>query len=641
MTYYTVCNQLNLIEDDIIKSCNIDYMLDYLENNPISIKYNAINKFINLDTETEGSFDFVNKLLSIQLGNNDTFFFIAYQYLTESEKVKLQNWINTSKYIFIAHNSKFDLKFLRLNKMNPYNVYCTLTIEKICYGGIAKEKGFYSLEQLCIRYFNVQLDKNIRGKINRTTINDSQVIYYALDDIKYLFKIVEKQLEYLATITEYPQFNYNDITDIYRIVGLENATTLALAECEMVGFGLNPDALSNVSIILNKEFNALLDKIKEEVTNCNILSNILLTNTLFGIDYRLMPSKTKPKTFSWTSPTQKLWALRHIVPELMSTKSEVLYEHQTKHPIIPLLLEYNKLFKLKTSFVDALPKQVNRVTGRVHTKFNQVLNTGRMSCKEPNLMQTPSKGELGIALRACFWETGNYSLVGGDWSGCELGIIANNSEDTLWLNAINNGEDLHGILASKTFNIPFENIRNKTPFNKDMTYRDVQKTIDFMLAYGGSEFKLAIVMKVVVEYAKSIIDSFFKIVPKVKKYLDSIGRFGKNNYFCVTNPPYFRIRRFDLDTSAGSRTRASKNTPIQGTNADMIKLAMVKVFRFNKDPRIKLILPVHDELITRCPDDLAGYWKDKLKEIMEEVAKFSAPKVNIPADVKISKIWKK
>ena len=141
--------------------------------------------------------------------------------------------------------------------------------------------------------------------------------------------------------------------------------------------------------------------------------------------------------------------------------------------------------------------------------------------------------------------------------------------------------------------------------------------------------------------AKTIIDKFFKVVPKVKKYLNSLGTFAKKNYFAVTNPPYFRIRRFDLDSKAGSRERAGKNHPIQGTNADMVKLAMIRIMKERPDNRIKLILPMHDEIVTRCPDELVDTWSVQLGEIMESVAELVAPKVKIRADVKINKKWTK
>lgn len=642
MNYYVICNQLFLIENDLIKTTTMAEMIEELNTNPMYCNYNKTNTFISLDTETEGEFNFTNKMLSLQLGNSNNLYFIAYQYLTSQELSELSIFMNFSDHIFIAHNALYDLKYLRINKLNPKNVYCTLLVEKLCYGGLKQEKGFYSLKELCYRYFSVTLNKDIRGKINNTSINDSEVIFYALDDIKYLMKIVNIQLEYLAKIEDYPQFNKDDITDIYRLLGLENAAVAALAECELIGLGYNYKNLDNVTKVLNAEFDDVLNSLFKETCECPILSKHLITQGLFGKEYILVYPKTgKPKTFNWSSATQKLKALRLVIPEIQNTTGEELYEHLNKHPIISILVKYNTLFKLKSSFVDTLPHHINKVTNRVHTSFNQLLNTGRMSCSNPNLMQIPSKGDLGAAIRSCFGETGKYSIVNGDWSGCELGIIAHNSGDPLWINTINEGGDLHGILASKTFDIPMSDIRNKTPFNADVTYRDVQKSIDFGLAYGMSKFKLAIVMKIIVDAAQAIIDKFFKVVPKVKKYLHSLGRFAVNNYFCVTNAPYFRIRRFELDTTNGKRERAGKNHPIQGTNADMVKLAMVRVIRERPDNRIKLMLPVHDEILTRCPDDLTESWKVQLTEIMESVAKSITPTVTIRADVKINKEWKK
>lgn len=635
MNYYTVCNQQNLIEDVIIKQCTIDFMITELTLSPIVIEN---HKFISGDTETEGSFNFSNKLLSIQLGNTNNLFFIAYQYLTDNEKLKLQAFINSNESIFIWHNAKFDLKFLRLNKLRPKNNWCTLNMEKLCYAGIPQAKGFYSLEQLCLRYFNTQLNKEVRGKINHSTINDTTVIYYALDDIKYLHKIVEIQINYFKQLDDYPQINCNDLMDKYTIVGLENRVLPAFVECEMVGLKPNIEGLAGLKTVLDAEFSKLLNDIKDVVMYDPILKPKLITNTLFGEDYNL---DKKGKPFSWSSASQKLYALRLLFPEITSTEGVVLYEYQTKHPIVPLLIEYNKLFKLKTSFIDKLPGHINKVTGRIHTEFNQILHTGRVSSNEPNLQNIPVKGELAKKLRECFYEDGNYCIVGGDYTSCELGIIANNSGDPLWINAVNNKEDLHGILASLTFDIDIKNVKQKTPFNKDVSYRDVQKSINFGLSYGMSEFKLAITMKVTVDIAKETINKFFKIVPKVKKYLHGLGRQAVKEYVSYSSAPYYRIRRFTIEQNSGTRERAGKNHPIQATNADMTKLAMVNMYEYEKPEQIRLMLPIHDEILTRCPIEHSVWWKEKQQELMEDAANTIIKNVKIKAECKINQTWTK
>jgi len=354
-------------------------MITELTLSPIKIENHS---FISGDTETEGSFNFSNKLLSIQLGNVNNLFFIAFQYLTENEKLKLLDFINSSQSIFIWHNAKFDLKFLRLNRMLPKNNWCTLNMEKLCYAGIEQEKGFYSLEQLCLRYFNVQLNKEVRGRINHSTINDTTVIYYALDDVKYLHKIVEIQINYFKQLSEYDQIDTRNIMNAYTIVGLENRVLPAFVECEMVGLKPNVNALAELKVALDTEFNNLLAQMKEVVLNDAVLRQHLITTTLFGEDYRL---DSKGKMFNWSSSHQKLKALRLLFPEIESTEGVILYEYQLKHPIVPLLIEYNKLFKLKTSFIDKLPTHINKVTGRIHTEFNQILNTGRVSSNNPKL----------------------------------------------------------------------------------------------------------------------------------------------------------------------------------------------------------------------------------------------------------------
>lgn len=228
----------------------------------------------------------------------------------------------------------------------------------------------------------------------------------------------------------------------------------------------------------------------------------------------------------------------------------------------------------------------------------------------------------------------------------ELRIIAEFSQDPLWLEAFRNGGDLHSILCSKTFNIPIEDVKKPFHGNPDITYRDVQKIINFGLAYGMTKYKLADTMQIDIDSADKIINNFFSIVPKVKEFLNNLGKLGTSRGYIRTGYPYRRVRFFpnyENPNYFGNIERASKNTPIQGTNGDIIKLALINVqneIDKNNWP-VKIILAVYDEINTECREDLSEKWKSKLEEIMIESAKVCIKSIPTIVDCKISDYWQK
>jgi len=234
----------------------------------------------------------------------------------------------------------------------------------------------------------------------------------------------------------------------------------------------------------------------------------------------------------------------------------------------------------------------------------------------------------------------------------ELRIIAEFSQDPVWVNAFKEGKDLHSVLCAKTFDIPETDVKKPFYLKPEMTFRDVQKIINFGLAYGMSEFKLSDTMDIVVKKAKDIIDKFFKMVPRVKAMLDMFGNLAKKHGRIRTAPPFRRIRWFPEHefvvatndfTKLGEIERAGKNTPIQGTNGDIIKLAISRLQTIIDDNKldIKIILSVYDELRTECPDELAEWWKGVMEKTMIDAAKVVIKTVPIVVDCTIKKCWEK
>jgi DNA polymerase-1 len=251
-------------------------------------------------------------------------------------------------------------------------------------------------------------------------------------------------------------------------------------------------------------------------------------------------------------------------------------------------------------------------------------------------------------MRECFVPEKRYKIVGGDYSGCELRIIAEFSKDPVWVNAFKEGKDLHSELCAMTFNIDINDVKTPTPFKPDIKYRDVQKTLNFGLAYGMSHIKLANTIEISEDEAKDIIDKFFRSVPRVEKFLTALGNKGKNTGKIKSPPPYGRIRYFsDYQTADNARKgaieRASKNHPIQGGNADMTKLALIYIYDYIRrhDLPVRLIHTVHDEIQTEVTEEYAAEWAVKMSELMNEAAAVILKNVPMVVDCAVNDYWSK
>lgn len=611
-----------LFNNSLISNCSVSFFKSWLEG----------KRYLGVDTETEGAFDFVKKVLSLQIGNEEDQFFIDFSTVNNELSLILKDFF-LSKSIKIFHNAKFDLKFLWRHGYPLKNIYCTQVQEVLLHAGIDQDKGFYSLAGLCKRYFGVDLDKSIRGKIKKQSILTTDVILYALDDVKYLVPIVKKQM---SKAKQYGLVK-SSTQDKYTVVGLENRVLPAYAEMEWTGLKPNLQKWDLVSAEIQESYLEVINRLNNIIKQDEILKQ----NYVFSAD---LFSGGLSASINWASPPQKLKLLRLIFPEIENTDSKkTLPKYKDKHPIVKQLIEFNRINKLLTSFIRPMKGLINSKTGRIHTSFWQVLSTGRVSCKNPNIQQIPSRTEEGRKIRSCFEAPNGYSIVGGDYSGCELRIIADQSQDPTWLDAFNNDKDLHSLLCALTFNIDIKDVKSPSSFNPTISWRDIQKTINFGLAYGMSEYKLADVMESPVEQAKSIIETFFAAVPLVQRYLTKQGRFAVDNGYSRTPFPYGRLRFYNNYKNRrfhGSISRQGKNSPIQGGNADIIKLATIDVYE-QKPSDVSLMMQIHDELKTLCPDNIAHEWVVEMQDIMQKAGEVIVKSVPMKCDCSISKHWAK
>jgi DNA polymerase-1 len=618
-----------LVSNDVYSIATIDSVVDYFKE----------HKEIQVDTETEGFDPHTANLKCFQLGDYHNQFVIQY---SKDNFNAIKHYLEDSSIVKIFQNAKFDLRFFLKQGIIIHNVYDTFLAECVLYTGYnfnnPAEPYFVdtSLKGLAEKYCNVFLDKSIRSQINIKGFTGA-VIKYAAEDVKYLSSIKEQQLEKIKEL------------DLQNVLDLENKAVIAFANLEYNGITVDISKWNKVSEMtskLMKDHEAVLDSI---IMEDELFKPIRKRKANVQID---MFTKQRDTLINWGSATQKLQILKLIVPEIESTGERELMRFRHKHKLFKELISFNKFKKLSDSFGEKFVKHVNKSTARVHCDIWQIISTGRISVSDPNLNQIPAKGEYGELIRSCFISKEGYSIVGGDYSGMELRILAEISEDPLWLKIFDNNEDLHSVLCASTFNIDIKDVKNKTPFKPDVSYRDIQKIINFGLAYGMTEYKLADSADIPIPKAKGIIEEFFCKVPFVKTSLDMLGgvavEFGRSR----TMKPFRRIRWYPEHESAveeqndkvlGAIERAGKNAPIQGTNGDIIKLALWRIQEKIDLEKldIKILLSVYDEIRTECPDEIAEWWKEQMNTIMIESAQYVLKRVPIVVDCKVSKCWEK
>jgi DNA polymerase I len=423
------------------------------------IEYFKDKDEIGVDTETNGFDPHSNRLLSIQFGTNEHQFVIDCSILD----VKLFKPIFDYDKLYLFQNAKFDLRFLRKHGIYPNNIYDTFLAELILNTGVSRQELHLGLDALAWKYCNVKLDKTIRGNIIYEGLSD-RVIKYAADDTKWLSKIKECQMKEIEK------------WELEPILNLENEVTKVFAKMEYDGIQLDADKWLEVAKITKSESERLEAELDEIVLSDPMLRKFIPTavqGNLFGFQSRQL-------NINWGSSQQKLDILKSLGIEEDSTGDRILQRNKYKHKLIPILIAYNKQKKLHDAFGEAFLKFVNPTTNRVHMDIWPILSTGRIAVSNPNLNQIPSKGELAKVIRSCFIPQPGYKIVGGDYSQMELRIIAEFSQDPVWINVFKDeSKDLHSELAALTFNIDISKVKESFPPKPDIKYRDVQKTVNF------------------------------------------------------------------------------------------------------------------------------------------------------------------
>jgi DNA polymerase I len=317
-----------------------------------------------------------------------------------------------------------------------------------------------------------------------------------------------------------------------------------------------------------------------------------------------------------------------------STDVEVLERLSSLHPLAKELLRYRELSKLKSTYVDALPELINKKTGRLHTSFNQAVTaTGRLSSSNPNLQNIPVKTEEGRRIRRAFIGEGSNFIMSADYSQIELRILAHLSKDPELISAFENDKDVHVHTASLIFGV------NESEVTPEM--RSSAKTVNFGIIYGISAFGLSRGLNIDPASAQQFIDSYFERYPRVKVYMEDKIEEARNAGYVTT---LFNRRRYIPEIKTGGMReqqqaeRIAINTPVQGSAADLIKIAMINIYRRMKKENLKslMTLQVHDELVFEVYKDESEKMKKIVKEEMEGAVKLSIP---VRVTVQCGKNW--
>jgi DNA polymerase I-like protein with 3'-5' exonuclease and polymerase domains len=386
-------------------------------------------------------------------------------------------------------------------------------------------------------------------------------------------------------------------------------------------------------------------------------------------------------TLNWNSTAQALIMLRTIVPKLKDLSEETVSVQS--HPIFDDYEKFKDLFKNVSSYGPGFVEKHLGPDGKVRTTFNPVMSTGRISSAKPNLQNILANDEVGSKYRNAFFCQQGSKFVDSDYASQELVIIAFISNDPVWNEALKLGQDLHSVCAELVFGIQWKRaaesgcsyykmevnatgklvqVKKKCDCKEHKKLRNAVKTINFGLAYGMSEFKLSRTLSISVQAAKDLIKEYFKVFPSIKRVLDYMGNFAVSNGYIMTRAPFHRKRWFPYwrinykytdehlmgyryNSALGSIERQGKNTPIQGTAADMMKLAMCMIRWYRDDnnlrDKIALVVQVHDQQTTRCVDELCEWWKPKMTALMEEAGRVLVTSGLLRAETNISQLWTK
>ena len=553
------------------------------------------------DTETTALDLFEAELVGISLtweANQGVYIPIDSQFELACAQVALLQPLFEASNLKIAQNLKFDLGILQKYGLQISGPFFDTMLAHY----LIEPDQRHNMKLLCEQYLNytpIPIESLIgeKGK-KQGSMRDvpiEQITRYAAEDTDVTFQLYGKLKKELES---------KSLMDVFQ--NIEVPLVKVLSDMEHEGVCVDVDFLNAYSNDLHEQ---VLSEQNSIFDSAGLQFNIASPQQVGKVLFEHLKLSDKPKK---TKTGQ------------YQTDEETLQSLQGKHPCVDHILQFRTLQKLKSTYVDALPEMVNRKTGRVHTSFNQaVAATGRLSSQNPNLQNIPIRTDLGREIRKAFVPSAeDRVLMSSDYSQIELRIIAHISKDEGMIEAFKQGIDIHTATASKVWGVPIEEV------DKDM--RRKAKTVNFGIIYGISAFGLSQRVQIPRFEAKEIIDNYFVQFPGIKRYMDDTIAFARDNGYVETISGRRRNLRDINSRNANIRGFAERNAinaPIQGSAADMIKIAMIRIADWlnGSDLETRMILQVHDELLFDVPKKELELVQVKVKEIMESAMVLDVP----------------
>ena len=596
-----------------LETTQADYQLIDTEEKRKDILQKLLTaEVLALDTETTSSNPMEAELvgMSFSCQENEAYYIPVPENRQEAEKIVtlFRPLLENTTSVKVGQNIKYDMIVLqRYGARVAGPLFDTMLAHYVLQPELRHNMDY--LAEIYLNYKTIHIDELIgakgKGQKSMRELSPSEVYRYACEDADITLKlknILEKELKSQA------------LEELFYNIEMPLVPVLVNLECN--GVLLDVDSLKQSST----HFTQRLQEIEEEI--------YALANTSFNIASPKQVGEVLFDQLKITSKAKKTKTGQYV------TSEEVLESLRTKHPVVEKILEHRGLKKLLGTYVDALPLLINQETGRIHTSFNQAVTaTGRLSSSNPNLQNIPIRDEDGKEIRKAFIPDEACEFFSADYSQIELRIMAHLSGDENMIDAFRSGHDIHAATAAKIYKVPIEEVTS------DM--RRKAKTANFGIIYGISVFGLAERMNVPRAEAKELIEEYFQTYPKIKAYMDQSIQVAQERGYVET---IFHRKRYLPDINSRNATvrgyaeRNAINAPIQGSAADIIKVAMAHIYqRFEAEGiQAKMILQVHDELNFSVPVSE----KEKVQQIViEEMERAYPMQVPLRADCGWGKNW--
>ena len=570
------------------------------------------NDFLVLDTETTSTSAIDAELVGLSFSVKEHEAFYVPIPANREEALRIVNIFKPlyedTRILKIGQNLKYDLEVLKNYDVElKGQMWDTMIAHYLIQPELRHNMDY--MAEVYLHYKTIHIDELIgqRGKNQRSMrdLDPTEVYEYACEDADITLQLKNK-LE--------PELKKHECEDLF--YNIEMPLMPVLAEMEMNGVRLDTDSLAETS----KQFTARMNEIEQRIYELagqqfNIASPKQVGEILFD-KLKIVEKARKTKTGQYV------------------TSEEVLQQLKNKHEIVADILEHRGLKKLIGTYIDALPKLINARTGHIHTSFNQTITaTGRLSSSDPNLQNIPIRGEDGKEIRKAFIPEPGCLFFSADYSQIELRVMAHLSQDPQMIEVFREGKDLHAATAANIYKKPIDEVTRDE--------RTKSKRANFGIIYGITVFGLAERLDIPRDEAKRLIDGYFETFPQVKDYMEKSKEVARQQGYVVT---LFGRRRYLPDINSANATvrgfaeRNAINAPIQGTAADIIKVAMIRIFNRFKAENIKskMILQVHDELnFSVLPEE-----KEKVERIViEEMQNAFQMKVPLVADSGFGDNW--